>query len=195
MRSASLKRITKETKITAALELDKGSGSFNGSTGICFFDHMLNSFCVHGSFSLELEALGDINVDCHHTIEDTGIVLGSLFKEALGDRSGIARFGEAHVPMDEALAFCAVDISGRPFLVLNENGCINAPMIGEYDTEMTEEFFRAFAYNAGFTLHLDLRYGKNAHHCTEALYKACARAVKAACTVTGGGVLSAKGVL
>lgn len=195
MRTSSLKRETKETKINASLTLGAEKGELKGSSGVGFFDHMLNSFCVHGSFIIELEVTGDLFVDCHHTIEDVGIVLGNLFKEVLGDRSGIARFGESHVPMDEALAFCALDISGRPYLVYNENGYINAPMIGEYDTEMTEEFFRALSFNAGFTLHLNLLYGKNAHHCVEALYKAAARAIKAASTETGGAVLSAKGVL
>ncbi|MBE6552351.1 MAG: imidazoleglycerol-phosphate dehydratase HisB [Ruminococcaceae bacterium] len=195
MRTSSLTRETKETSIRASLTLDNEKGGLKGSTGVGFFDHMLNSFCVHGSFILEIEMSGDLYVDCHHTIEDVGIVLGNLFKDVLGDRSGIARFGESHVPMDEALAFCAIDISGRPYLVYNENGYINSPMIGGYDTEMTEEFFRAFSFNAGFTLHLNLLYGKNAHHCVEALYKAAARAVKAASTVTGGAVLSAKGVL
>ena len=194
MRFAEKTRNTKETQITMSLELDcQGCGSLDGSTGVGFFDHMLNSFCVHGGFRMKLAMKGDLEVDCHHTIEDCGIVLGSLYTEILGSRSGIARFGDAYVPMDEALAHAAVDISGREFLVMNAT--FTAPMIGAYDTQMTREFFRALANNMGATLHLNLLYGDNAHHATEALYKAAARAISAACRTTEGGVLSAKGVL
>ncbi len=191
MREASISRNTKETQITVKLNLDGGTHSID--TGIGFFDHMLTAFAVHGGFGLEVKVCGDLHVDCHHTVEDTGIVLGKAFAEALGDHSGIARFGSSYVPMDEALGFCALDISGRAFLVFD------APMpqavIGAYDACMTEEFMRALAFNAGITLHLKSEYGANSHHITEALFKACARALRQAVTQTGGGVLSTKGVL
>ncbi len=194
MRKAEMTRQTKETDIKMALTLDKaGKSGLIGSTGIGFFDHMLNSFCVHGGMILELTMTGDLQVDGHHTVEDVGIVLGQLFAEILGDKGGIARFGEANVPMDESLAFCAVDISGRPYLVFNAD--FIAPMIGDYDTQLTKEFFRALAFNMGATLHLQVKYGDNDHHKTEALYKAAARAFAAAVKPAEGGVLSAKGVL
>ncbi len=164
-----------------------------GSTGIGFFDHMLNSFCVHGGFHVKLDMTGDINVDGHHTVEDTGIVLGSLFSEVLGDKSKIARFGHAYVPMDEALAFAAIDVSGRAYLVYDAP--VTAPMIGDYDAQLTKEFMQAFAFNMGATLHVKVEYGINEHHITEAAYKAVARAVAAAVAERSGGVLSTKGVL
>lgn len=192
MRSAQITRETKETQIKASLSLDGGETKI--STGIGFFDHMLNSFAFHGGFGLELEAHGDLEVDCHHTIEDTGIVLGQAFRDALGNRAGIARFGSAYVPMDEALGFCALDISGRPFLVFDAS--FPEERTGGYDTCMTEEFMRAFAYNAGITLHLREIYGKNSHHITESLYKSLARALKEAVAENGSGrTLSTKGVL
>ena len=192
-RRASSRRETRETSIKMSLSLDEPSGGLTGTSGIGFFDHMLNSFAVHGHFRITLDMKGDLEVDGHHSIEDAGIVLGGLFCDILRDRSGIARFGQAYVPMDEALAFCAIDISGRPFLVYNAK--VEAPMIGGYDTELTREFFRALAFNMGATLHLRLEYSDNAHHAVEALYKAAARAINAAVTVTDGGLLSAKGVL
>ncbi|WBY64836.1 MAG: Imidazoleglycerol-phosphate dehydratase [Thermocaproicibacter melissae] len=191
MRTSVQKRTTRETDVSVSLNLDGGESSI--STGIGFFDHMLNSFAVHGGFGLTVKAVGDLNVDCHHTIEDTGIVLGKAFAEALGDRSGIARFGSSYVPMDESLAFTAVDISGRPFLVFHAD--FAQDRIGEYDTCMTEEFFRAFAFQAGFTMHARVEYGTNAHHQTEALFKSAARAIRSAVTISGGGVLSTKGIL
>lgn len=194
MRKAEKFRNTKETQIKMTLELDRHfGGGLIGTSGIGFFDHMLNSFCVHGGFALTLEMNGDIYVDGHHTVEDVGIVLGTLFADILGDRSGIRRFGEAHVPMDECLAFAAADISGRPYLVFD--GEVNAPMFGVYDTQLTKEFFRALAYNMGATLHIKLLYGENAHHMTEAMFKSAARALSTAVEPTSGGVLSAKGVL
>lgn len=194
MRKAELERNTKETRIKLSLELDRaGTGGLTGTTGIGFFDHMLNSFGVHGGFALTLEMSGDLAVDGHHTVEDVGIVLGKLFADALGDRSGIARFAHEYVPMDEALAFAAVDVSGRPYLRYDAG--MSEQYVGSYDPSLTKEFFRALAFNAGVTLHLRLEYGENSHHCTEALFKAAARALSAACAVTGGGVLSAKGVL
>lgn len=191
MRTSTQNRTTKETDISLQLNLD--GGSVDISTGIGFFDHMLNSFAVHGGFGLKLKTNGDLNVDCHHTIEDTGIVLGKAFANALGDRSGIARFGSFYAPMDESLAFAAVDVSGRPFLVFKAD--FLQERIGDYDSCMTEEFFRAFAVNAGITLHTRVEYGVNAHHQTEALYKAVAHAVKIATMPIGKGVLSTKGSL
>ena len=186
-------RNTKETKIDMTLSIRTKEKGLQGSTGIGFFDHMLNSFCVHGGFEIKLDMQGDLNVDGHHTVEDFGIVLGTLFKEALGDKGGIKRFGHSYVPMDESLAFCAVDISGRPYLVYDVP--VTAPMIGDYDAQLTVEFMRALAYNMGATLHVKLEYGVNEHHITEAVYKAVARALSQAMEETDGEILSAKGVL
>ena len=191
MRSAEIKRKTKETDIVLTLDLDGGSREID--TGIGFFDHMLNSFAVHGGFGLTLRCKGDLAVDGHHTVEDCGIALGQALAKCLGDKAGIARFGQAFVPMDEALGFCALDISGRPYLVFDAP--MPQPVCGGYDTCLTMEFMRAFSVNAGLTLHLKAEYGDNAHHITEALYKALARALRQAVQETGGGVLSAKGVL
>ncbi len=194
MRSASQKRETRETQIEMALTITGKSGKMTGTTGIGFFDHMLNSFCVHGGFELELSVKGDLQVDAHHTVEDTGIVLGTLFGKILGNKSGIRRYGFAAVPMDEALAIAVIDISGRPFLVYK--GIQTAEKTGDYDTQLTEEFMRALAFNMGATLHVKAEYGINQHHITEAVYKAVARAVKEATEQTGSDtVLSAKGVL
>ncbi len=192
MRSATLNRITSETDISLSLSLD-GAGSFTGSSGIGFFDHMLHAFAVHSGFDLALRASGDLQVDCHHTVEDIGIVLGQAFAQALGDKSGLARYGSFYIPMDEALAFCALDISGRPYLVFD--AAFTNQSVGAFDCCMTGEFFRAFAMNAGVTLHLRLLYGENDHHKIEALFKAFAHAAKEAVRRAGGGVLSSKGVL
>ena len=191
-RIAEVVRNTKETKIRIRLDLD-GTGKAQIRTGIGFIDHMLNGFARHGLFDLEVEVDGDLEVDCHHTIEDTGIVLGMAFREALGNRAGIKRYGSFYIPMDEALAFSSVDISGRPFLVFDAS--FPEESIGGYDSCMTEEFFRALAFQAGITLHLKCEYGKNSHHMTEAVYKAAAHALKAAVQETGAGVLSTKGIL
>lgn len=192
-RVAKQERKTKETDISIRLLLD-GSGKYQIDTGIGFFDHMLTAFCVHGGFDLDVKVTGDLHVDCHHTIEDTGIVLGQAFKKALGDRSGIERYGSFYIPMDEALGFCSIDISGRPFLVFDAS--FTNERIGEFDTCMTEEFFRAFSFHAGITLHLKEMYGKNDHHIVEALFKAAAHAMKAAVKRTENGkTLSTKGVL
>ena len=191
VRQATICRETKETQIALHLNLEGGERKIE--TGIGFFDHMLNSFAVHSGFGLILKCTGDLEVDGHHTVEDVGIVLGQALARILGDRAGIARFGSAYVPMDEALGFCALDISGRPYLVFDAP--MPQPMCGQYDTCLTVEFMRALSVNAGLTLHLKAEYGENAHHITEALYKALARALRQAVTVTGGGVLSAKGVL
>ena len=192
MRQEFINRQTAETRISINLSLD-GTGSFDGSSGIGFFDHMLNSFAVHGGFDIVLSAKGDLHVDCHHTVEDIGIVLGKAFGGALGDKRGIARFGSSAIPMDEALARAVVDISGRPYLVFDAN--FEEEKVGEFDTCMTEEFFRAFAFNAGMTLHMSLLYGKNSHHCIEALFKAAAHALKTAIKIEGDTILSAKDVL
>jgi imidazoleglycerol-phosphate dehydratase len=191
MRTANRTRKTRETEISVSLCLDGGKAEI--STGIGFFDHMLNSFALHGGFGLSVSAKGDLGVDCHHTIEDTGIVLGSAFAETLGDRSGIARFGSFFAPMDESLAFAAVDISGRPFLVFHAD--FAQERIGDYDSCMTEEFFRALAFQAGFALHARVEYGTNAHHQTEALFKAVAHAVRIAAAPSSDGILSTKGSL
>ena len=190
-RTAKIHRKTRETDISLKLSLDGGGRDI--STGIGFFDHMLTALSVHGGLGLELKAIGDLEVDCHHTVEDAGIVLGQALKEALGDRSGIRRYGHAFIPMDEALGFCALDISGRPFLVFDAD--FPQAVTGTFGCCMTEEFFRALAMNAGLTLHLRCEYGKNSHHMIEAIFKAFAHALKDAAEVTGGGALSSKGVL
>lgn len=192
-RKAEINRTTKETDIKVILDLD-GTGKADIDTGIGFFDHMLTAFAVHGGFDLTLNCKGDLNVDGHHTVEDVGICLGKAFSEALGDKSGIMRYGSSFIPMDEALGFCALDISARPFLVFNAT--FSGERIGEYDTCLTEEFMRAFAFNAGITLHLRAEYGKNDHHITEALFKSLAYAVRqAVCINSYGGALSSKGVI
>ena len=191
MRSGKAARCTRETDITVEVCLD--GGRVEVSTGIGFFDHMLTLLAKHGFLDLQVKAQGDLQVDCHHTVEDCGIALGQALAQCVGDKAGIARFGQAFVPMDEALGFCALDISGRPYLVFDAP--MPQPMCGQYDTCLTVEFMRALAVHAGLTLHLKCEYGENAHHITEALFKALARALKQAVTVTGGGVLSAKGVL
>ena len=191
VRAYFLSRKTKETDISANLCLD--GGEVRVDTGIGFFDHMLTALAFYAGFGLELKAVGDLHVDGHHTVEDTGIVLGQAFRQALGDRKGIRRFGSAFVPMDEALCLTVADLSNRPFLVFDAS--MPQPMIGAYDSCLTEEFMRAFATNAGLTLHMKCLYGKNAHHITEALFKALGVAVREAVQVTGAGVTSTKGVL
>lgn len=191
MRTSTVERNTKETQIKASLCLDGGDVEIK--TGIGFFDHMLTAFAVHGGFGLKLETVGDLEVDTHHTAEDTGIVLGQAFKQALGDFSSIARYGNFSVPMDESLAVCSLDISNRPFLVFRAS--FEEERCGDYETCVTEEFWRAFAMNAGITLHISVPYGSNAHHEIEAIFKVVAHALKQAVTVTDGGVLSTKGVL
>ena len=190
-RSAQVCRKTRETEITLSLDLDGGRADI--STGVGFFDHMLTALAVHGGLGLTVKAQGDLELDFHHTVEDTGIVLGQALGKALGDKAGLARYGHAFVPMDEALAFCAVDVSGRPFVVF-EGECPQE-RFGEYDSCMTEEFFRAVAMNSGITLHLRCEYGKNAHHMVEAMFKAFAHGLKAAKKVEGAQVLSSKGSL
>ena len=193
-RCAKLERKTTETLIDMALCLD-GTGVFDITTGIGFFDHMLTLFCKHGQFDLKVKAVGDIVVDGHHTVEDTGIVLGQALARALNDKNGIRRYGTAFVPMDEALAMVVVDISGRPYLEY----AVDAPAveIGSYASELTEEFLRALANNAGLTIHVRLLSGKNSHHIAEAIYKALGRALADAARRDDSivGVMSTKGVL
>lgn len=193
-RVGSVKRRTGETSISVSLNLD-GKGDFQGSTGIGFFDHMLSLWARHGLFDLALEAAGDLRVDTHHTVEDIGICLGQAFGAALGEKKGINRYGSIVLPMDEALVIAAADISGRPFLaydVRTENW-----RVGELPVEMVPEFFRAFADNAGLTLHLRLLAGLNSHHIIEAVFKGCARALRQATALSGppDETPSTKGVL
>ena len=193
MRTSEITRKTKETDIRIKLNID-GSGTPEIDTGIGFFDHMLTALCVHGGFDMEISCKGDLNVDGHHSVEDVGISLGKAFGEALGDKSGITRYGSAFIPMDEALGFCALDISARPFLVFNAE--FTNEKIGDYDSCLTEEFMRAFAFNAGITLHLKSEYGKNDHHITEALFKALAYALRTAVKKNESGkAVSTKGTL
>jgi len=193
MRKAEIKRTTKETDILLALDLD-GSGKAEISTGIGFFDHMLTAFAVHSGIDLKVTCKGDLEVDGHHTVEDVGIALGQAFLEAVGDKAGIERYGSFMLPMDESLALAAIDISGRPYLVFD--AAFTAPMIGDYDTQLTEEIWRAFAMNSKTTLHIKLMYGANDHHKAEAIYKAVAHAIKAAIAKNkDGALLSTKGCL
>ncbi len=190
-RTATIERNTKETQISIQLDLDGGEVQVN--TGIGFFDHMLTAFGFYAGIGLKLTAKGDLYVDGHHTVEDTGIVLGQAIREALGDRKGIRRFGSAYVPMDEALTFTALDFSNRPYLAFDAE--MPQERIGEYDSCLTLEFMRAVAHNAGITLHQKCFYGVNAHHITEGLFKSFGLAVKDAIRIEGSGVTSTKGVL
>ena len=193
MKHGLVERKTRETEVSVEVTID-GKGIADISTGIGFFDHMLTALSVHSGISMNIKCQGDLYVDGHHTVEDTGIVLGQALSHALGDKSGIVRYGSAYIPMDEALGFCSLDISNRPFLVFN--GEFTNQMIGEYDTCLTEEFFRAFAVNAGITLHVNMVYGKNDHHKCESVFKAVAHALKMAVKETGSGeTLSTKGGL
>lgn len=192
MRTAEINRKTKETDVSVKLNID--GGEVNIDTGIGFFDHMLTALAVHGGFGLTVKAAGDLNVDGHHTVEDVGITLGAAFAQALGDKAGIMRYGSAYIPMDEALGFCALDISARPYLVFNAR--FTNERVGEFDTCLTEEFMRAFAFNAGITLHLRCEHGSNDHHIIEALFKALAHALKQAVRLNSdGSALSTKGTL
>ena len=190
-RISNISRETKETSIQARRNL--GGGEVRVDTGIGFLDHMLHAMAFYAGFGLDLTARGDLNVDGHHTVEDTGIVLGQAIREALGDKRGIRRFGSAYVPMDEALAFTSLDFSGRAFLVFDAD--MPQERIGDYDSCLTEEFMRALAFNGGITLHQRGVYGKNAHHITEALFKSLGLAMKDAVRVEGQEVTSTKGVL
>lgn len=192
-RSSKIERNTNETKISLSMNLD-GEGKSSIDTGVGFFDHMLNLFAFHGKIDLEVKAKGDLYVCDHHTIEDIGIAMGQAFKEAIGDKNGINRYGTFYIPMDETLALASLDISNRPYLVFDCD--FNREKVGEMATEMVVEFFRAFAFNAGITLHLKVLYGENDHHKIEALFKAFGRALKEAKTVKDeNGMPSTKGTL
>ena len=193
-RLSDIKRKTGETDIEISFCIE-GEGNSIIETGIGFLDHMLTLFSKHGGFDLEVNAKGDLNVDSHHTIEDIGIVLGQCIREASGERKGIKRYGTTFLPMDEAMAMVSVDVSGRPYLVFEAE--LKAEKLGDFDTEMTEEFFRALAFNASITLHAKILYGKNTHHMIEALFKGTARALKEALTEDENikGVMSTKGIL
>lgn len=193
-RSVLVKRDTKETKISVKLNID-GSGKSCLDTGIGFFDHMLDGFSRHGFFDLDVSVKGDLEVDCHHTIEDTGIVLGTAIKEALGDKAGIRRYGSMILPMDETLVLCAVDLSGRPYLQYHAE--FTVPKVGDMDTEMAKEFFYAVSYAAGMNLHIKVLDGTNNHHIMEAMFKAFAKALDEATQEDPRikGVLSTKGSL
>lgn len=194
MRVGKIFRETNETKVSVEINLD-GGGKNKISTGIGFFDHMLNLFGAHGQFDLNVDCAGDLEVDGHHSVEDIGIALGQAIKSALGDKRGINRYGTFFLPMDESLALVSLDISGRPFLVFDAGEL--APVIGTFDTELVEEFLRALAFNAGITLHAKVLYGKNSHHKVEAIFKALGHSLRIAVArdekVTG--VPSTKGVL
>ncbi len=193
-RCAEIKRKTAETQISVKLNLD-GEGKCDIATGIGFLDHMLTLLAKHSFMDLTVKAKGDLEVDSHHTVEDIGIVLGEALREALGDKAGIHRYGNCFIPMDETLAQACLDFSGRPFLIFGAE--IPKIKLGNYDTEMTEEFFRAIAMHCGLTLHIRVLYGSNVHHIIEAVFKAFARAVAEAAAVDPKvkGVMSSKGIL
>lgn len=193
-RTGSITRITKETEIQLTLNLD-GTGKTEISTGIGFFDHMLNNFARHGFFDLTVLVKGDLYVDGHHTVEDVGIVLGQAIREAVGDKAGIVRYGSFLLPMDETLVMCALDLSGRPYFNYSAN--FKAERVGELETELVKEFFYAVSYSAGMNLHLKQMDGENAHHIIEAMFKAFAKALDAATTVDPRikEALTTKGVL
>lgn len=193
-RTASVKRTTKETQITMELNLD-GKGVGNISTGIGFFDHMLEGFTKHGFFDMDLTVNGDLHVDGHHTVEDTGIVLGQAIKEAIGDKKGMKRYGQFILPMDDALVLCAIDLCGRPYL--NFDAQFPVERVGYLETELIQEFFYAISYSAGMNLHIKVLDGRNAHHIIEAMFKAFAKALDMATSFDERivDVLSTKGTL
>jgi imidazoleglycerol-phosphate dehydratase len=195
MRKAKVSRKTRETEIVATVALD-GTGKAEIATGIGFLDHMLEQLARHSLIDIGLTAKGDLHIDQHHTTEDVGIALGQAVAQALGDRAGIARYGDVHLPMDEALTRCAVDVSGRPYLVWKV--AFSRPKVGDFDTELFREFFQAFAQNAGITLHIETLSGENSHHIAETCFKALARALRAAVAIDpreGARIPSTKGTL
>jgi imidazoleglycerol-phosphate dehydratase len=195
MRAASLSRKTTETDVAVKLTID-GTGQTTIATGVGFFDHMLELLGRHALFDLEVAVTGDLHVDQHHTVEDTGIALGEAFRQALGDKRGIARYFDVHMPMDETLTRVALDVSGRALLVFKVD--FPRDTIGSFDTELVREWFQAFAMNAGITLHVEMLYGDNAHHIAESCFKGLARALRGACTIDpreAGRVPSTKGAL
>jgi imidazoleglycerol-phosphate dehydratase len=183
MRQAKVSRKTKETDIAVTVVLD-GSGEAEISTGIGFLDHMLEQLARHSLIDITVAAKGDLHIDQHHTTEDVGIVLGQALREALANRAGIARYGDVQLPMDEALTRCAIDVSGRPYLVWKV--AFSRPKVGDFDTELFREFFQAFAQNGGITLHIETLYGENNHHIAETCFKALARALRAAIAIDPG---------
>lgn len=202
MREASFDRVTKETNISMTLNLD-GSGKGEIDSGIGFFDHMLNSFAKHGNLDLKVVCKGDLNVDCHHSVEDIGIVLGTCIKEAVGDKAGIRRYGSAIIPMDDALVLCAIDLSGRPYLNFNyyfedeRVSDFDVTKVGDFETETLREFLYAVSYSAGMNLHVKVLDGINTHHIIEAIFKAMANALRVSVSYDDQreGVLSTKGAL
>ena len=195
MRNASLSRKTRETDIQVEVTLD-GSGTSEISTGVGFFDHMLDQIARHSLIDLKIQAKGDLHIDFHHTVEDVGIALGQAIRQALGDMNGITRYADVHLPMDETLTRVAMDISGRAFLVFRTE--FHTPKIGEFDTQLVREFFQAFAMNAGLTLHVETLYGINDHHISESCFKGLARALRIAVSIDerqSGRVPSTKGTL
>jgi imidazoleglycerol-phosphate dehydratase len=195
-RTARVERATKETKVLVELDLD-GTGVTSAETGVPFFDHMLAQLGKHGLLNLTVRAQGDIEIDAHHTVEDTALALGQALREALGDKAGISRFGDALIPMDEVLARAAIDLSGRPYVVHSEPDGM-APLIGSYDTTLTRHFFESLAVTAGICVHLNVLAGRNPHHIVEAQFKAFARALRAAAAPdprAAGSIPSTKGVL
>ena len=194
-RKAEIHRATKETDISMELNLD-GAGKAQIGTGIGFFDHMMDAFTRHGMFDLKLKVEGDLHVDGHHSVEDTGIVLGEAIKEAAGDKKGIRRYGYFILPMDEALVMCALDLSGRPYFVM-EGEPFRAPMVGDFDTELVREFFYSVSYAAGMNLHFRILSGTNAHHIIEGMFKCFSKALDQATMIDPriSGVLSTKGSL
>jgi imidazoleglycerol-phosphate dehydratase len=177
MRQAIITRKTTETSVSASVSLD-GTGAYDMKTGVGFFDHMMEQLARHSLIDMKIEAKGDLHIDDHHTVEDCGIALGQAVAKALGDRKGIRRYASADLPMDEALTRCAIDVSGRPFLIFKVN--FPRQKIGTFDTELVREWFQAFAMNAGITLHIENAYGENAHHIAESCFKALARALRVA---------------
>jgi len=195
MRTASLSRKTRETDIQVEVTLD-GSGKSEISTGVGFFDHMLDQIARHSLIDLKIQAKGDLHIDFHHTVEDVGIALGQAIRQALGDMNGITRYADVHLPMDETLTRVAIDISGRAFLVFRTE--FHTPKIGEFDTQLVREFFQAFTMNAGLTLHVETLYGVNDHHISESCFKGLARALRIAVSIDerqSGRVPSTKGTL
>jgi imidazoleglycerol-phosphate dehydratase len=194
LRRARIDRQTTETQIQLTLNLD-GQGRYTVSTGIRFLDHMLELFTRHGGFDLTLTATGDLDVDAHHTVEDVGIGIGEALREAVGDKAGLARYGHAVVPLDEALCEVVVDLSGRPHLTFNADLPKGKKFIGGFDVDLTQDFFQALVNHARICVHVNVRYGRNLHHVVEAIFKAAARALRAATARQGSGVPSTKGLL
>jgi imidazoleglycerol-phosphate dehydratase len=192
-RAGKVARKTRETDVRLALKLAPGPAAI--ATGVPFFDHMLEQLSKHGGMALEVKAEGDLQVDAHHTVEDVGIALGDALRQATADKAGLARYGHAVVPLDEALVEAVVDLSGRPHLSFNADLPSGKKFIGTFDVDLTRDFFQAFVNHGGLCLHVNVRYGRNLHHVVEAIFKATARALRAATAVEGGGVPSTKGLL